>query len=438
MKVTNASVAFSRSKPVEPFVASFEDGALDQFVTWGHTTSVTSNQAREGTKAMQVDVDSTSWCQCDEGQDPSKEIRRAEISPPNGRAAGGHYGEDRWYGFSVYFPETFKVPQAEAPFVGGTWNIFAQWHALYNDGLDCTQEAGGVAIAFNARYWKANGYRNPGQSETATPVSGDYLEVEFEGGQLLDLEGKACHETAEGTVRYVIAPLHRGQWYDFVLHTRWTPEKGGPDNSVSEVWMNGKQVLGNDSVPVSTPTLLWHGSPGVHSNNVTLQTGLYRGPSAEDPTTRLFLDSYRAGNSYGQVAPEVHSPRIDAESYSATLKGGGLPELSTNLGAFKCAGAALEGTATNAASQLNLAAKYGECEITSGGTRYVASVKMNGCHYVLGVKNAGPPYKGTWGVACEKEGEAIEFKHRRSLQGGNDADRKQLESRTDRRVLDRR
>jgi hypothetical protein len=103
-------------------------------------------------------------------------------------------------------------------------------------------------------------------------------------------------------------------------------------------------------------------------------------------------------------------PRVEAESYGATLSGAGLANFATNLGTLKYAGTTLDGVAANATSQLSLQPKYGECEVTSGGTKYVASVKMNGCHYVLGVKNAAPPYVGTWGVACEKESEAIEFK----------------------------
>jgi Polysaccharide lyase len=214
------------------------------------------------------------------------------------------------------------------------------------------------------------------------------------------------------TKNYILAPLEREHWYDLVLHTRWTPEKGGPGNSVSAVWLDGKQMLGNETIPVSMPTEFWHGSPAIHNTDAYLQFGLYRGPSAEDPASRLFLDSYRTGNSYSQVAPESRllTPHVEAETFGAMLKGAGLPELVTSLGTFKCVGTSLEGVAANPTAQLAFQPKYGECEITSGGTKYVASVKTNGCRYVLGVKNAGPPYVGTWGVACEKEGEAIEFK----------------------------
>ena len=46
-----------------------------------------------------------------------------------------------------------------------------------------------------------------------------------------------------------------------------------------------------------------------------------------------------------------------------------------------------------------------------GATHYVSSVKTNGCHYTLGVReDIASPYAGTWGVAYEEPGEAIEFK----------------------------
>ncbi|HEX3174184.1 MAG TPA: hypothetical protein VHQ43_08205 [Solirubrobacterales bacterium] len=57
---------------------------------------------------------------------------------------------------------------------------------------------------------------------------------------------------------------------------------------------------------------------------------------------------------------------MEAESYSATFKGGGLPEFSTNLGTFKCVGTTLEGTAVSTANQINLLPGYGACEITFG------------------------------------------------------------------------
>lgn len=408
LSIAGTALNYARSQPVGQFSADFENGLLDQFYQNGKTLSVTSNQAREGTHSLQVDVNSESWCPCDLGQDPNKEIRRAEISPPDTQSAGGRYGEDRWYGFSVYFPEGFQIPKAEGTSKAGTWNIFAQWHAQFNDGLDCLQEAGEVPISFTARHWKAGGHTNPGETQTATPTDGDYIEVKFQGGELLDSEGKACAKTARPEERFVIAHLERGRWYDLVLHSRWTTEVGGPGNSISDVWLDGKEVLGDSTNPVAQPTMLWHGSSAVHNNVVGFQTGFYRGPSKEDPTTRLFLDAYRTGNSYAQVAPEVHAPRIDAESYSMSIQGAGLKTFQTSKGKFNCGEAVLQGSTANATSQIDLSAEYNSCTATA--SNFFSTVAMNSCRYVLNVQNAGPPYTGIWGITCQQTEDGIEYR----------------------------
>ncbi len=297
MNVPSASISLTRSKPTLPFKADFEDGLLNQLfpITNDGVASVTSTVAREGSKSLEVNLDLSH-----SGEDPLKR-RRVEFSVPDKRTSGGYYGEEGWYGFSAYFPKDFVVPRPDNPeATAGTWNIFAQWHGEPSgDGLDCTLEAGQVPIAFNVRYRKAGSYKNPGATETSTPVDGDYLEMEFEGGEL----NESCSSNVKPTQRYVVGLLERGTWYDFVLHTRWTQLSGGPGDSISEVWIDGKQVLGNQSTPVTTPTLLWHGTPEIHSNQTYLKFGLYRGPSEEDPKTKLYIDSFKRGNSYSQVAP---------------------------------------------------------------------------------------------------------------------------------------
>lgn len=182
----------------------------------------------------------------------------------------------------------------------GTWNIFTQLHHLSDENtiLECAEDPGGVPISFNVRHYLAGAHTNPGSTETATPVEGDYIEVGLDGGEVND----SC-EAVKPTERYVIAPLVHDQWYDFVLHTRWTPLEGSPGNSVSEVWLDGQQVLGDQSTPISRPTLSWRGSPDRHTNGAYMQFGLYRGPSPEDPAVNLYIDAVRSGNSYAEVAP---------------------------------------------------------------------------------------------------------------------------------------
>jgi Concanavalin A-like lectin/glucanases superfamily len=180
-----------------------------------------------------------------------------------------------------------------------TWNIFTQFRHTHEGNLGCTEDPGGVPISFNARYYKAGAHTNPGQIEPATPTSGDYIEVGLNGGEVT----ADCSDTVKSPEQYVIAKLQHSHWYDFVLHARWTTEEGGPGNSITEVWMDGEQVLGDQSTPISRPTLSWRESPDQRNTGAHRQFGLYRGPSYEDPTSKLYIDAVRSGDSYEQVAP---------------------------------------------------------------------------------------------------------------------------------------
>jgi hypothetical protein len=131
-----------------------------------------------------------------------------------------------------------------------------------------------------------------------------------------------------------------------------------------------------------------------------------------------------SGNPIGvsfteELEEEAHTPTIEASSYPTAIAGGGLDTVVTDAGTIECGEAAgeeggettLEGELTSAGDQLDLSeTNTGLCITTMFESELLVSMVMNSCHYVLGVQNAGPPYSGTWGVACEKEGDAIEFK----------------------------
>jgi hypothetical protein len=104
--------------------------------------------------------------------------------------------------------------------------------------------------------------------------------------------------------------------------------------------------------------------------------------------------------------PPVHAPRFDGAIYPLSVKGSGFKTFTTKSGSFECEEASLKGTLSAPSSTQSLTAEYGKCKAFG----LTATVTMNGCHYNLGVQNVGPPYKGTWDVACEKVGEAIEYK----------------------------
>jgi Concanavalin A-like lectin/glucanases superfamily len=183
----------------------------------------------------------------------------------------------------------------------GPYTVFTQWKPI-DDAVTCGAGTAAAAppIMYAVQYYKAEAHTNPGETETATPVDGAYLEMRFQGGEIA---ANDCEHFVDPPQYYVLAPLEHNRWYDFVQHTRWTYLKGGPNNSVTELWVNGEQVLGNQSVPVTTPSALWHGTVDVHNPFSYVKWGLYGGNSFDDPTQEIYIDAVRSGNSYGEVAP---------------------------------------------------------------------------------------------------------------------------------------
>lgn len=104
--------------------------------------------------------------------------------------------------------------------------------------------------------------------------------------------------------------------------------------------------------------------------------------------------------------PGTSPRRIEAHSYPKTIASGGKDAftLTTIAGSLVCTETGFGGELGAAASELSLNATYSNC--TASGLP--ATVAMNSCHYVLGVGSFGLPYTGTLGVACSKEGDAIE------------------------------
>jgi hypothetical protein len=127
--------------------------------------------------------------------------------------------------------------------------------------------------------------------------------MEFRGGQI----SENCSQNLKPAEKFVIEQLTVDHWYDFVLHTKWTTEEGGPGHSASSVWIDGKQVFGNQSIPISVPPLTWRETPEGkrHSTDAYVGFGLYRGRTEENPRSHLYIDAIRTGNSYEEVAPSV-------------------------------------------------------------------------------------------------------------------------------------
>lgn len=126
----------------------------------------------------------------------------------------------------------------------------------------------------------------------------------------------------------------------------------------------------------------------------------------------LQVDDLRNGlYLVGEKSEEKASqPRLEAETYPATVLGAQDPAdqlvFGTNSGTLKCGSVAFGSSASGATTQLALTAQYGDCWWIIL-FQFKTLVSMNSCHYTIDVLNAGPPYAGSLGVACGKEGDAI-------------------------------
>lgn len=135
---------------------------------------------------------------------------------------------------------------------------------------------------------------------------------------------------------------------------------------------------------------------GYKNAGATEQVGLH----VEDRTVGVFMIGKES-------AEESAQPKLDAEFHPVELVGGQDTQhvLTVNSRTMKCTGVELDSTASAATSDLAIEAAYSGCTFSG----LASTVSMNSCHYTLHIANAGPPYTGTMGVACAKEGDAIEI-----------------------------
>jgi hypothetical protein len=107
---------------------------------------------------------------------------RSELSATTGE----HAGVESWWKWDTYFPRQFNP-------VKGNWNVFTQWH---HTGLNCPPPLRFDVDAYS-RPWR--------------------MRMVVRGGQL----SGDCRITSERTFR--IGRVHRGHWYRFRLHVKWSP-----------------------------------------------------------------------------------------------------------------------------------------------------------------------------------------------------------------------
>jgi hypothetical protein len=114
---------------------------------------------------------------------------RSEVQS-NAEGALVHEGDERWYQWSMKFPEDFPNPT-------GVWFIVLQWHSA----------SGSPPLAINI------------DRDGKVAIGGDGL---------------------KGEPRRAIGPVRRGEWVDYTLHVKFSRDH---DTGFIEAWENGVQTV---------------------------------------------------------------------------------------------------------------------------------------------------------------------------------------------------
>ena len=199
-------------------------------------TSVEGKPVRQGKYAARFEVQSG-----DSHVAGSGEGGRAELLLTSATTQGAE-GHEQYWAWSTYFPSDFAS-------AGGRWNYFTQFHHSGSTGQ--------VPIAF----------------------------VVAQKTQLELVCNNGTDPKKPKQRRFALAPLRRGNWYDFIFHVKWST-----DESVGfvEVWVDGKPV-----VPKTMIATLY---PGM---SVYLKQGFYRAKAKVD--TVIYHDGMRVGSTRESV-----------------------------------------------------------------------------------------------------------------------------------------
>jgi polysaccharide lyase-like protein len=218
----------------------FETGALSE---WDAVQSVpggaqvVTGRARDGVYSARFEVgpgDNPLACACGE---------RAELV----KHTGERPGTTSWWAWSAFFPTEFSV-------MPGRRVVFTQWHDY------------------------GSGHPAPLVVRVQSLAGVDRFALAVYGGR-----------TANPVVReWVLGPVQRGRWYDFVAGIRWSSDGTG----FVELTIDGAQVVPR----TATPTLfIENGAKGVY-----LKQGLYRAVKWSG-TTVGYIDAARRGRTREDV-----------------------------------------------------------------------------------------------------------------------------------------
>jgi uncharacterized protein (TIGR03382 family) len=228
--------------------ADFENGGTSQFngniqrVSADRLQVVTS-PAGEGRYVLQATVQ--------QGDDPiNASGNRAEVVHTQGEREGDMY----FYRFLVRFDSKFPAPN--------TWQLFTQWH---HTGL------------------------------TGSPP----LEFVVRGEQLEFVHNSPANST---TTRMTLGPLVRGQWQEFILQVKWSPD---PAVGFVQVWRNRELKIARRSFATMFP-----------GQGIYMKAGYYRNDTIAQVGT-LYLDGYLQTTTLAEAMPATSAIQTGGSTPSA-------------------------------------------------------------------------------------------------------------------------
>jgi hypothetical protein len=204
-------------------------------------TSVQGDAVRQGRHAARYEVRSGDNDVAGSG---SGERTEAVLSTA---LTGAGEGVEQWWAWSTYFPIDFASGS-------GKWNFFTQFHHTGSTGQSNIE----FTVADQSTLMLITNSGNP-----STPTERNYI----------------------------LAPLARGLWYDFVFHVRWSSD---PSIGFVEMYVNGSAVVRRTSLAT-----LYAGQL------VYLKQGFYRG--ACSCTSVVYDDGVRRADSYAAAVAEFPS-----------------------------------------------------------------------------------------------------------------------------------
>ena len=184
--------------PRQVFVGDWETGDFRQWeVCQSALTNGGCGRVGRGNRAMAI-VDAPGARQGDHAarftvrRGDKPDFGGGERSEVQSSAAGAlvHEGDERWYEWSVQYPQEFPNPS-------GGWFIILQWH-----------------------------------SASGSPP----LAVNISNRGTVDIGGDGVRNHPKRT----IGPVRRGEWVDYVLHVRFSRNA---DRGFVEAWENGRQTV---------------------------------------------------------------------------------------------------------------------------------------------------------------------------------------------------